>query len=67
MRLIEIAKEHGREYVTPEDVHDAINEGTPIDQVRLEVLKILGNIAGTYCEDGSLCAFIAFKGIERWN
>lgn len=54
--LIEIAKKHGRTYVTPEDVGEAKKRYT-IDKVRLHLLRCMGGEAG--CEDSSLCAFIA--------
>lgn len=49
-------------YITPETVQLAIDEGVPVEKVRLDTLEVLANIAGCGAEDRSLCAFVAFFG-----
>lgn len=61
--IIAIAKLAGRDYVTPEDVGDAIKQGNDVTKVRLDVLEILAENAGWGAEDSGLCAFIAFRGV----
>jgi hypothetical protein len=51
-------------YITPEDVGAALAGGADPDLVRLEVLAHLGKQTGYGCEDGGLCAFVAFCGPE---
>lgn len=60
--LAAIAAENGRNYITPEDVAEAINRATPIDRVRLDLLEILGKQTNYGVEDHSLCAFVAWHG-----
>lgn len=63
MNLItEIAKKHGRDYITPEDVSETINRYPNINNIRLDVLEVLGKQTGFGAEDPGLCAFIAWKG-----
>jgi hypothetical protein len=55
----DIAYRQGRGYITAEDVDEALkiyDEGA----VRLAVLEVLGRRLGA--EDGSLCAFVAWRG-----
>lgn len=51
----------GRDYITPEDVGDALRTA-PADTVRSAVLEVLGKQTGYGVEDPSLCAFIAWSG-----
>lgn len=60
--VIAIAKLADRDYVTPEDVGGAINQGNDLTKVRLDVLEILSENCGWGAEDSGLCAFIAFRG-----
>jgi predicted ATP-dependent protease len=61
--IIEIAKKDGRDYVTPEDVSEALKQSRFSSQrVRLEILEILAKQTDYGAEDSSLCAFIAWKG-----
>jgi hypothetical protein len=50
------AEDHKRDYITPEDVQEAINEGA--DKLALYT-ELLDWIASKAVEDGPLCAFIA--------
>ena len=59
--VIAIAKADGRDYITPEDVSQAINEDNDVTKVRLDVLEVL---SGWGAEDSGLCAFIAFRGTK---
>lgn len=59
--VIEIARTAGRNYITPEDVTDALMSNNP-ETVRLAVLEILGKQTDFGVEDYSLCAFIAWSG-----
>lgn len=56
-----IAKAEGRDYITPEDVGDALKK-FDADKVRLDVLEVLGKQAGFGAEDKGLCAFVAWEG-----
>ena len=56
--VVEIAKRDGREYITPEDVGQALEESTR-DKVRVDVLEMLGK---EMAEDAGLCAYVAWKG-----
>ena len=60
--VIEIAKKHGRKYITPEDITEALENDCPETKIQLDVLQVLGNITGYGAEDKSLCAFVAWKG-----
>lgn len=61
--IIEIAKKHGRDYITPEDVTEALKRSRFSSQkIRLEVLEVLGKQTECGAEDSSLCAFVAWKG-----
>jgi hypothetical protein len=60
-----IAKKAGREYITPEDVSQAIAEGAEKSAVQAAVLEVIGGIALYGAEDSSLCAYIAARYDER--
>lgn len=60
--VIEIAKKHRRNYITPEDVTEALESDVSDSKIQRDVLEVLGNTAGFGAEDSSLCAFIAWKG-----
>jgi hypothetical protein len=60
--VIEIAKKHQRNYITPEDVTEALGSENPDSKVQRDVLEVLGNITKFGAEDYSLCAFVAWKG-----
>lgn len=57
-----IAHADGRDYITPEDVTAAFEQGIEESKVQLDVLTILGNTTGFGVEDRSLTAFIAAEG-----
>ena len=59
--IVEIAKKHQRDYITPEDVSEALGSHEP-NKMRLDTLEVLGRTAGAGAEDSSLCAFVAWKG-----
>lgn len=61
MSVISRAEAAGREYITPEDVQDAIDAGEPIADIRLDVLGVIGKALGMGAEDASLCAFLAWN------
>jgi hypothetical protein len=60
--LTALAERDHRQYITPEDVTDALKRGIDKDKVRLDVLEVLGAQTEFGAEDAGLCAFIAFKG-----
>lgn len=60
--ITKIAKARGRDYITPEDIAEALNADVDPNIVRLDVLEVLGRQTNFGVEDRSLCAFIAFKG-----
>lgn len=64
----DFARAVGRDYITPEDIGDALASGTDPTAVKQEVLEALGKKS---CEDPSLCAFVASKDdgdpIELWK
>jgi len=62
--IAQIARGHGRDYITSEDIREAF-ETIPVDIVRLHVLEILGNGGGVGAEDSTLCAFVAWSGPEK--
>lgn len=60
-----IAKEAGRDYITPEDVQRAHNEHRDDPHlVRIDLLEILGRQTEFGAEDFALCAFVGFSGPE---
>ena len=61
--VIEVAKKHGRNYITPEDVSEALKLSRfASNRVRSEVLEVLAEQTDYGVEDSNLCAFIAWKG-----
>jgi len=56
-----IAAENNRDYITPEDVSEALKKNA-VDRVRRDVLEVLGKHSGYGAEDTGLCAFVAWKG-----
>lgn len=54
----EVAKENGRDYITPEDIADAAFQGADEHTVWQEVLEA---IDAKSAEDASLCAFVALR------
>lgn len=64
--VIEIAKKHQRNYITPEDVSEALKLSRFSSwKVRLEVLEVLAKQTEYGAEDPSLCAFVAWKGRKK--
>lgn len=69
--IIEIAQKHGRNYITPEDVTEALelpyvgSRCMADNKVRFELLEILGKQTDFGAEDPNLCAYIAWKGIDK--
>jgi predicted ATP-dependent protease len=64
--IIEIAQKNKRDYITPEDVSEALKLSRfSSNKVRLEVLEVLGEITGFGVEDPGLCAFVAWKGKSK--
>lgn len=61
--LVDIARDEGRGYVTPEDVLEAFRRH-PQDPhlVRIDLLEVLGLHAGDGAEDSRLCALIGWRG-----
>jgi hypothetical protein len=55
------AEADGREYITPEDIGDCINDGVPKPDIQAEVLHVLGGTGGYGAEDSELCAFVAWQ------
>jgi hypothetical protein len=60
--ITEISRKDGRNYITPEDVTQALEEKSDDNAVRLDVLEVLGRQTDFGAEDGGLCAFIAWRG-----
>lgn len=56
-----VAKQQGRDYITPEDVEEALKRGADRQAVREEVLRA---VARKQCEDPSACAFTALNWKE---
>lgn len=59
--LAELAAEHKRDYITPEDVQEAINAGAERLFLWEELLAILGKQRSLGAEDAGLCCFIAWR------
>lgn len=59
-----IADRHKRKYITPEDITAALKESSA-DQVRRDVLAVLGNSTNYGAEDFGLCAFVAWRGRDE--
>jgi hypothetical protein len=60
MRVFEVARLHGRDYVTPEDVREALATGTSKTDLWVEVLQA---IEAKAAEDVSACAFAVLDGL----
>lgn len=58
-----IAFGHGRTYITPEDVAEALATGRDPDAIRLDVLEVIGKQTQFGAEDAGLCAFMAWRGL----
>jgi len=56
-----IAKKKQRDYITPEDVSDALRYGH-VDCVREDLLEVIGEQVGLGVEAVDLCAYIAWRG-----
>jgi len=52
------AEEQSRDYMTPEDISDAIAAGAKAETLHPIVLEALSQKS---CEDWSLCAFVAYR------
>ncbi len=63
--IIEIAKNHRRNYITPEDVKEALEKYPNINDIRLDLLEVLGNVSNFGVEDYGSCAFIAWNWKEK--
>lgn len=65
-----IAKSKDRDYITPEDVQDALDADAPRIEVWDELLAILGKQRGLGAEDAGLCCFVAREhnkhGVPGW-
>ena len=59
--LTRIAEAERREYITPEDVSQAL-EHYSAERVRLDLLEVLGKQTPFGAEDSGLCAFVAWRG-----
>lgn len=59
--IFDIAKEHGRDYITPEDITESIKSEYPHFSLMKDVLATIGKQNEFGCEDTSLCAFVALK------
>lgn len=62
--VAQLAHKDGRDYITPEDIGEAMKTH-PEDKVRLDTLEIMADNAGFGLEDRGLCAFVAFQGKKR--
>lgn len=62
--LAQLAKKYGRDYTTPEDIDEALDNNSE-DKVRIDLLEILGNASGFSVEDEGLCAATAFGGKNK--
>ena len=65
LTLTSIAEQHGRNYVTPEDVSEALDSHASKDLIRMEVLALVGRQSKYGIEDAGLCACIAWRGMAR--
>ena len=64
--LKEIARKHGRDYITPEDVGEAM-ASHPAARVQWHLLAAIGGRHDVGCEDACLMAFIATARGEEPN
>lgn len=63
--VTKIANDAGRDYITPEDVQQAMKEHrNDPHRVRIDVLEVLGKQTAYGAEDSGLCSFVAFSGPE---
>ena len=63
--VTKIANDDGRDYITPEDVQQAMNDHrNDPHSVRIDVLEVIGKQTTYGIEDPGLCAFVAFSGPE---
>lgn len=57
-----IAKDNGRDYITPEDVAEAVKRhGQEMLAIQRAILEVISRTTEFGIEDASLCAFIAIK------
>lgn len=56
-----VAAKKKRDYITPEDVGEALQR-YPLNRVRRDLLAVIGKQVDLGLEDCGLCAFIAWKG-----
>lgn len=59
--LTKIADANNRDYITPEDVTDALGDNNA-DDVRRDLLQIIGKQLPYGVEDVGCCAFVAWRG-----
>lgn len=60
--FLKVARDNGREYITPEDVGELIEQGDiPLEIIRRDLLSIIGKQVPLWIEDASLAAFIASR------
>ena len=64
--FVAIAKRCNREYITPEDVSNALRDGH-LDCIREDLLGVIGEQFDLGVEDIGLCAYIAWRGIPTMN
>jgi len=64
--VTEIAREAGRDYITPEDVQAAMDLYGRDDphRIRIDVLEVLGKASPYRAEDATACARVAYDGPE---
>lgn len=56
-----VAAQKKRDYITPEDVGEALKR-YPLNRVRRDLLAVIGRQVELGLEDCVLCAFLAWKG-----
>ena len=61
--LTNIAQGNGRDYITPEDIEEAMN-GLALD-IELDFLEILAGEAGIGIEDKTCCAFVLLTKLRE--
>ena len=59
--VTQFADKARRNYITPEDVADALKKHG-LTKVRADVLAVIGKQTRYGCEDASMCAFVAWDG-----
>ena len=61
-----IAKEKGRDYITPEDVAEAVKRhGQAMLAIQRSILEVISRTTEFGIKDASLCAFIAINCDNR--